>query len=384
MGIASSKMIEELIKLRKEIHQHPELSGQEIRTSKRIINFVEPHNPTKIIDKIGGHGLAVVYEFGKEGPTVMIRCELDALPIEESNTFNHTSIHKGVSHKCGHDGHMAIVAGLAFWIKEQRFRSGTVILFFQPAEETGKGALNVIEDPKFKRLKPDFIFALHNLPGEPMHTVLAKQGCFSALVQSTIITLTGKESHASEPKNGLNPTLALSEIIDALSTLNHYNAADEDFSILTPVYITLGAPSYGISPGKAEIHYTLRAWNPAKMKALEQRIYDITRKSCKNHGLQLKVEWLEYFPETTNDAECYTRIKNAATANNLELKEAHSPLRFGEDFGWFSRHFKTAIFGLGAGVHTPSLHHADYDFPDELIETGITMFKSIIAGILKD
>ena len=377
-------MIEELIKLRKEIHQHPELSGQEIATSKRIINFIKSHSPTKIIDNIGGHGLAVVYEFGQGGPTVMIRCELDALPIEENNTFDYTSIHKGVSHKCGHDGHMAIVAGLAFWIKAQNFRAGTVILLFQPAEETGKGAFNVIQDPKFKRLKPDFIFALHNLPGEPMHTVLVRQGCFSALVQSTIITLTGKESHASEPENGLNPTLALSEIINELSTLNHYSAEDEDFAILTPVHITLGEPSYGISPGKAEIHYTLRTWNAAKMEALEQRIYEITRKNCKDHGLQFKLAWLEYFPETTNNTECYTMIKNAATANAFEIKEKHFPLKFGEDFGWFSQHFKAAIFGLGAGVHTPSLHHADYDFPDELIETGINMFKRIIAGILKD
>lgn len=116
----------EVIELRKELHKYPELSGCEIETAKTIRQFIEKHNPTKILDQIGGTGLAAVYEFSQKGPVIAIRCELDALPIEEANQFEHRSLHNGVSHKCGHDGHMAIVAGLIFWIKEQTFSSGNL------------------------------------------------------------------------------------------------------------------------------------------------------------------------------------------------------------------------------------------------------------------
>ena len=165
-------MISEIKKLRKELHQYPEVSGSESATAQRIKKFIETHHPTTIIDKIGENGLAAVYEFSKSGPSITIRCELDALPIQEENTFSHQSKNKGISHKCGHDGHMAIVAGLIFWIKEQKFKSGKIILLFQPAEETGQGAYQIIEDSRFQKLNTDYIFALHNIPGEPLHLSL--------------------------------------------------------------------------------------------------------------------------------------------------------------------------------------------------------------------
>lgn len=129
-----------IIELRKELHRYPELSGVEVETAKRIRQFVEAHHPTKIIENIGGNGLAVIYEFPKAGTTITIRCELDALPIQEINHFYHQSTAAGISHKCGHDSHMAIVAGLVFWLKEQAFQSGKIVLLFQPAEETGQGS----------------------------------------------------------------------------------------------------------------------------------------------------------------------------------------------------------------------------------------------------
>src|SRR5687767_11645364 len=128
-----------ILQLRKYIHQHPELSGFEEQTARQIIEFISTHHPAKIIDSIGGHGFVAIYEFG-EGPVILFRSELDALPIEEANEFEHRSIYKGVSHKCGHDGHMAILSGLIFRIKEMPFKKGKIILLFQPAEENGQGA----------------------------------------------------------------------------------------------------------------------------------------------------------------------------------------------------------------------------------------------------
>ena len=257
-------MITAIQQLRKELHQHPEISGLESATAKRIKKFIETHHPTTIIEKIGGNGLAVIYEFSKTGPIITFRCELDALPIHEVNTFNHRSTVDGVSHKCGHDGHMAIVAGLIFWIKEQSFPSGKIVLLFQPAEETGQGAYQVLEDPRFQALNSDYIFALHNIPGEPLNSIITMSKGFSAEVQSFFIKIKGKESHAAEPEHGVNPALAMGEMIANFSQLNVPNPLDEDFTILTPVHLNMGKIAYGISPADGELHYTVRTWSSEK------------------------------------------------------------------------------------------------------------------------
>ncbi len=377
-------MLSEIKKLRKTLHQYPELSGQEVNTAKRIKTFIETHHKTKIIDRIGGHGLAAIYEFSKEGPTIMIRCELDALPIQEKNTFNHRSKTKNVSHKCGHDGHMAMVAGLIFSFKAQPFKKGKVILLFQPAEETGKGAYKMLNDKKFKTLTPDYVFALHNLPGEPLGAVITKSDSFSASVQSMTVFLTGKEAHASEPENGINPTLAIADIISAFSKLNHTNPKDENFTLLTPIHINMGQKSYGVSPAKGELHYTLRTWNEKTMNLLETELKAIVARVSKLHDLEFKTEWFEYFPATMNDDTCTAIINKAAKENHFKQIESPFPLKFGEDFGWFSQNYKSAMFGLGSGIDAPALHHADYDFPDELLETGIAMYYKIIENIITD
>jgi amidohydrolase len=373
----------EILYLRKELHKYPELSGAEYKTSRLIREFIKNHHPTQIIENIGGNGLAAIYDYQGNGPVITIRCELDGLPIEEENSFGHRSTINGISHKCGHDGHMAIVAGLIFWLKKQPFDSGKIILLFQPAEETGQGAFQIINDKKFKALKTDYVFALHNIPNEPLHSIIITKDGFSAEVQSFILKVKGKESHASEPENGINPALAISDIIAALAKLNITNPEDENFTILTPVHIIMGQKSYGISPAIGEIHYTTRTWSTEKMLSLKSDIDTLFKKICQSHELEYEVESLEYFPASENDPESNNHVYRAAQANQFKIKERLYPFKFGEDFGWYTKKYKTAMFGLGAGMDTPALHHSDYDFPDEIIETGITMFKAIILDIMK-
>ena len=117
-------MIGELISFRHQLHQYPELSGKEKETARRVIEFITPYQPTQIIQNIGGYGIAILYEFGQTGRTIAVRCELDALPIEENNPLSYQSTYKGISHKCGHDGHMTIVAGLSQWLNAQNFKNG--------------------------------------------------------------------------------------------------------------------------------------------------------------------------------------------------------------------------------------------------------------------
>ncbi len=380
---ASSIMHSVLQSFRHELHRHPELSGQEAATAQRIKAFAKQHQPTAIIDRIGGHGLAVTYAFAPDGPCIVIRCEMDALPIEESNQFDHRSSTKGVSHKCGHDGHMAIVAGLMNWTEQQSFTKGKLVLLFQPAEETGQGAPAVRNAPAFAALQPDFVFALHNLPGEPLHHIILVEKRFSATVQSLAIRFQGKKSHASEPEKGNNPALAMASITQRFASLINDKVSDERFALLTPVYSRLGAPAYGINAGDGELHYTIRTWSEEYMHELKENLLLVVAEVCKAHALHFQIDWFDFFPSAVNDDQCNQLIRQAAMAHNLVLKEQPVPFKFGEDFGWYSSAYKSAMFGIGAGADSPALHHADYDFPDELIETGIKMFGGIIRQLLQ-
>lgn len=375
-------MLEKIKQLRKQLHQQPELSGEESGTARIIRNFVESNHSTEIISGLGGNGLAVVYSFPEEGPRVMIRCELDALPITEANDFPHKSVKIGISHKCGHDGHMSIVAGLIFWIREQAFKKGKIILLFQPAEETGKGAFEVLNDLKFKNLNPDYIFALHNLPGESFNSIITVKGFFSSTVQSLAIYLKGKQSHASEPEKGINPAAAMAEIVSRAAEMNVTDPGDNYFALLTPVHMTMGSIAYGISPGAGELHYTIRTGYEEVMNQLKKKLIDLVSRVCKEYKLEYTTDWFDHFPATVNNDECNDMIIQAAKENGYELIQKPHPFKFGEDFGWFSKNTKAAMFGLGAGINSPALHHADYDFPDDIIETGINMFSGIIGQIL--
>lgn len=374
--------IEKIKLLRKELHRYPELSGQETKTARRIKKFIEKHHTTQIIENIGGNGLAVINEFSNSGPTIVIRCELDALPIVEVNDFEHRSRNKGIAHKCGHDGHMAIVAGLLFWLKDQDFKHGKVILLFQPAEETGTGAPDVLNDNRFRELKPDYIVALHNIPRQPLHSIISLNGNFSSTVQSVAIQLKGKESHSAEPEHGLNPALCIAELIQKFDALNINDAANEDFRLCVPIYSNMGVKSYGISAGFGEIHYTLRTKSKEKMKKLKQDVDSILLEVCSKYKLPYTPTWFDYFPTVVNDAFCNQLIIESAKACNYDIIQKSTPFKFGEDFGWFSEEYKAAMFGIGSGLQCPALHQADYDFPDEIIETGMNMFKEIIKRIV--
>ncbi|MBO0329568.1 amidohydrolase [[Muricauda] lutisoli] len=378
-------MIEkEILELRHKLHTNPELSNEEYKTAEIIKKFIAQHHPTEIIEGIGGAGLAAIYKFPKQGKTITFRCELDALPIDETNKLEYKSQKKGISHKCGHDGHMAIVASIAHWLAQKPVDSGTVILLFQPAEETGEGAKRIIEDQKFKSLHTNYIFALHNIPKEPRHRIILMNSGFSAEVQSLIIKVKGKESHASEPENGINPAMGLSDMIQKIAQLNVSDPSNANFAILTPVHINMGQKSYGISPANGELHYTLRTWSTLKMDRLKSNLILLLETIAKKHNLILELEWLEYFPASMVDKESNAFVRKAAEANNFTLTERKTPFKFGEDFGWFSKTYKTAMFGVGAGVSTPALHNADYDFPDDIIPTGFSMFKSIVLNVLKE
>ncbi len=372
----------ELINLRHHLHQYPELSGKETHTAQHISAYLRQQKATTIIEQVGGTGIMAIYEYGREGSTLLFRCELDALPISEENDMPYKSTNDGVSHKCGHDGHMTIIAGVARWLKNQTFKTGKVILLFQPSEENGLGAKEMLKDPSLLDLEVDFAFALHNIPGRPLHEVILLEESFSPSVQSFSIELIGKESHASEPEKGINPAVAMGQLIESLDILNRTDEHDPSFSLLTPIHIDMGQKAYGISAGKGELHYTIRTWNESNMTSLVERIEKLSKDICDKHHLSYELNWFEYFPAAKNHPLGNEMIQKAAIRKKLSVKKQKLPFRFGEDFGWFSKKYKTSMFGLGSGIDTPPLHNPTYDFPDELIETGINIFTSIIRDHL--
>lgn len=374
--------MEELIQFRQELHKHPEVSGNEKETAKRVLNFLSNYPPSKVITNLGGAGILAIYKGKKVGKSVLFRCELDALPIQEINTFEHKSSIDGVSHKCGHDGHMAILCGLAKALHENPLKKGTVMLLFQPAEENGSGAQAVIEDSKFDVIKPDYAFALHNLPGFPLHEIVVKENAFTCAVNSIAIEFHGKTAHAGEPENGNNPALAISEIIAAFNAKIQSEIAQENYCLITPIHIVMGEKAYGVSAGYGEVHFTVRSDSNAFMLKTESELEQIASAIAKKYNLKTTIHWTEKFQANENNIEAVNFIRKSASNLQLNVLEKELPFTFGEDFGLITQHFKGAMFGLGSGENTPSLHNPDYDFPDEIIKTGTSLFYQITKEIL--
>lgn len=366
------------IRFRHELHQFPEVSGQEMETQKRIKTFVSQFNPDTM-HEVGGTGLLLRYGQGGNWPVTLIRADIDALPIQEVNTFAHQSQIEGVSHKCGHDGHTAILARLASLLAEKQVRKGEVILVFQPAEETGQGAQAILNDPLFTSIQPDRVFALHNLPGYEQGVIVCRPGPFTASVLSLIVTFTGKVSHSAEPEKGCNPAYMMAEFLLRSRQLQQPDPQLDDFALITPVYTTLGEKSYGISAGYGEVHVTLRTRNAKRMEWLKTQLLDVLTALSTDSGIHVATSYTEAFFANENDPEAYEQVKNSALKLRYAFVEKQEPFKWGEDFGLFTQKHKGAMFGIGNGENSPALHNDNYDFNDNLIEPAARLFLELIA-----
>ena len=364
--------------IRRELHQHPELSGHEARTARFVEDKLQAFHPTKVIRHVGGHGLLVEYFFSEDGPTVLFRADMDAVAVQEPDDIPHHSQTPGVAHKCGHDGHTTILLRFARMLSERPLPKGRVLLLFQPAEENGSGSKAVLDTKVLDYYKLDKAFALHNIPGYPASAVLCKEDGFTCAVVSVSITLTGKTSHAAEPQKGISPIPATLNIVDELLRWNNTDIQSDDYFLSTIVEIHVGEEAYGVSAGNSIIRATLRAKTDKLLHQHAQQLKELVATECKRTpDLQHEMEWLEPFSANENDPQSVGMIKNAALRNNLPYIELQTPFSWGEDFGLFTQQYKGAIFGLGSGENCAPLHSPQYDFPDEVIETGATLFYTI-------
>lgn len=373
----------DLAAFRRELHAHPEISGAEHGTAKRVLDVLEGLRPDELLCEVGGTGILATFGSDAQGPQALVRCELDALPIQGVNTFGHKSVSKGVSHKCGHDGHMAILTGLAERLSGARPAKGRVHLIYQPAEENGAGAKTVMEDPRMKDRHFDLALALHNLPGYPLGSAVVRKGAFTASVNSMVIALEGRTSHAAEPEHGINPALAVAEILTGALALQHNVPTEDGLRVVTVVHVDLGTKDYGISAGRAEVHLTVRCWTDAELRKLEQRIEDLCRHVAERHKLGVDINYCFTFKANRNDDAAAKLVREAVRATGHELIGRDHPFKWGEDFGLFTARYRGCMFGLGAGVDLPALHNPDYDFPDALIPHGVELLETAVRSFLK-
>ena len=391
--------IDHLVAFRQALHRRPDLSGEERKTAQQVIKQLQRLSPDSIVtglgpwtepdgNILGGTGIAATFESGKDGPTLMFRCELDGLPIQEQSDLAYRSELETKAHLCGHDGHMAILLALAMRLSRQRPASGRVVLVFQPAEETGKGASALLRDPVFAASvhKPDMAFALHNLPGLALGTVGLKSGAMCCASRGIRILLEGKTSHASQPQDGISPVTAMMKIAEGLNALTNGldagQALDESYRLVTITHMSVGEPCFGVAPGKGTLWATLRTVSDDVMGHLVASAEQLATLAAKEAGLTLQIEQDDIFAACTNASETTDMVAKALQAEGISTEAQSEPMRWSEDFGQFGRHCPSTLFVLGSGKEQPQLHNPDFDFPDSLTPVGARIFERIIRDRL--
>jgi len=382
----SAANADDIARFRQQLHARPELSESEHDTATAIVARLAPTHPTAVVDRLGTMqtGICAIYDSGIPGPVVLIRAELDALPIQESNTFGHRSKTSGVSHKCGHDGHMATLVAVAEGLHSRPIPRGKVYLLFQPAEETGTGAASVLADERFKALDPpDAVYAFHNVPKYPLGQVLLRKGLFAQGSVGFIARYRGKTSHSSYPEHGVNPSAAVTELVAAVNRFGETLSESVSAPILGTVsYAQLGVaekgPNFGTTPGEGVVMGVVRAHKTSDLERVRDELASRAGQLARDAGLEHELSWHEAFAATESDDDCVAAIEAAAAHAELDVGYLDEPFRWSEDFGYFTAAFKGAFFGLGSGADQPQLHDDGYDYPDALIGIGASIYRSII------
>ena len=387
--------------LRHKLYKNAELSGQEKETNKIINKFLEKTNPDVHYKNVGGYGIVAIYKGLEEGKNVLLRADIDGLNIPlgqqsflsgqpsavsgqcQKSEFKVQSsefkVQRKYSHRCGHDGHATILCGLAMRYGKQRPAKGNVVLLFQPAEETGLGAQSVINDPLFKELKIDVAFALHNLPGYAKHQIVLKKGCFASASQGVKLIFDGATSHASQPEKGNNPQRVITTLLDAFQKKYENLKRDKYRTTLTVTHVAIGEETFGVTPGHAEIWLTLRSQDDDSLKKLTDNTIALCEYVASEFKLKFSHSIHEAFPTTMNSAKETDVVEQVAKELKLSVNAIKEPFPWSEDFGRFGAVCPICLFGLGCGFEHEPLHSPNYEFEDEIIDTGIDVFEKIAS-----
>lgn len=383
MSKIPESLIEQAIAWRHAFHTTPEIGLQEYKTAERLVSLLTEWG-LKVESGIAKTGLVATLKNG-DGPTIGLRADMDALPIQEQNDFDHCSAHPGCMHACGHDGHMAILLGAAYYLSQTRQFSGTVYFIFQPAEENAGGGRLMVEDGLFDRFPMDAIYALHNWPGLRAGEVVVNSGVMMASHDSFRITLKGKGCHAAMPELGHDPIIAASALINALQTLISRRISPQHNAVLSITQIH-GGDAMNVIPEKVEIAGTLRCLQPSSRQQIITMMEAFIGHFLQPFGVAGELAWIYGYPATKNDPDKAALLRDAAIAalGDSAVHWNQPASMAAEDFSFMLQVCAGAYFWMGAKSDEPSvsLHHPEYDFNDDIIATGIEVWVSLVEQSL--
>ncbi|CAX58943.1 M20 aminoacylase family protein [Erwinia billingiae] len=376
-------LIEQATRWRKELHALPELGYQEHQTSRKVAELLREFG-LQVHTGLAGTGVVGSLENGP-GPTIGFRADMDALPITELGNAEWRSTQPGVMHACGHDGHTAMLLAAAKHLSETRQFSGTVHFVFQPAEENLGGARKMVADGLFELFPMDAIYGLHNWPGLPVGHLAVNSGAMMASLDAFEITLHGRSCHAAMPENGADPIVAAAQLILALQTIPARRLSPLASAVVSITQIA-GGEAINVIPENVVLRGTLRCLQGDVRSKVRKMIDEFVTTFTAPMGIEGSIEYLTDYPVTRNNAAEAEKVRDCALAL-LPAERVHwevSPSMASEDFACMLDVCPGAYFWIGADGETPSrpLHNAHYDFNDQLIGEGISLWTALAERLL--
>src|SRR5471030_1146220 len=375
----------ELTAIRRDIHAHPELGFEEERTSKIVAAKLKEWG-CEVTTGIGKTGVVGTIRVGNNPTAIGLRADMDALPMDEYNTFDHRSQNKGRMHACGHDGHTTMLLGAARYLGETRNFDGTVHFIFQPAEEGMSGAKAMVEDGLFEKFPCDAIFGMHNRPSLPLGHFAVRAGPMMAAGAFFDIHVTGKGAHGARPEAGIDPVMVAAHIAIALQTIVSRNAPPVETAVLSVTKIH-GGNAYNVIPQTAELAGTVRAFSRDLMAMIETSMRRIAKGVAEAFGATAEVDFRFLFAPTVNDAKeadfAAGICASLVGAQNVERNPAL--IMASEDFSFMLERVPGCFIniGNGEGAGACEVHNPAYDFNDAALPLGASYFARLVEARLK-
>ncbi len=382
----------ELQEIRRDIHAYPELCFEEQRTADVIAQKMTEWG-IPILRGMGVTGVVGIIKNGNSHRAIGLRADMDALPVQEINTFAHTSRHTGKMHACGHDGHMAMLLGAAHYLSQHRNFDGTVYLIFQPAEEGGGGAKRMMDDGLFSRCPMEAVFGMHNWPGVAVGTFGVTAGPMMASSNEFEVTIKGKGAHAAQPHKGVDPIMVAIQIAQSWQTVITRNKSPIDAAALSITQIHSGSAT-NVIPDEAVLIGTVRTFTTEVLDLIEQRMRTIAEHTAGAFEADVDFRFKRNYPPLINHAKetafAVEVMQSIVGADNVNAQV--EPTMGAEDFAFMLQEKPGCyvFIGNGEGDHRSSghglgpcnLHNPSYDFNDELLPLGATYWVRLAEAWL--
>ncbi len=377
--------------VRRDIHAHPELCFEELRTSELVAKLLTDWG-LEVHRGLGKTGVVGILKNGTSTKAIGLRADMDALPMQEFNQFEHASQHAGKMHACGHDGHVAMLLAAAQHLSKHKNFNGTVYFIFQPAEEGGGGAREMIQDGLFDKFHMQAVYGMHNWPGLEVGKFALSAGPVMASSNEFKITIHGKGCHAALPHNGIDPVPVACQMVQAFQTIISRNKKPVDAGVISVTMIHTGEAT-NVVPDHCEMQGTVRTFTTEVLDMIEQRMREVANHTCAAFGATCTFEFERNYPPTINHAAETQFAKEVMHSivgeNNVVVQE---PTMGAEDFSYMLQ-AKPGVYcfiGNGDGVHREighgegpcTLHNPNYDFNDELIPLGGTYWVKLVEAAL--